>query len=180
MKTVNLRTWVFKVDEQLTKQAYQAFSSDAEWCACVYCQNYLAYREKFYPKEIKTLFFSLGLDYKKDPRAPINYDVQPNDLLFYYSNDFFFYGRVLTPNEDAIKIHDNFKIEKVVESTNNQGASLVYIHFSTTIPFVLSKMQQDKIEILFESLDKARIENNQPEADRINNELSSMARKRIG
>ena len=54
---VKFNDWTFEVDKSLTEQTYRNISaSGAETCRCTNCKNYIAYRDRVFPKEIIDLF----------------------------------------------------------------------------------------------------------------------------
>ncbi len=54
--TLKFRGWEFEVDRELTRKTYEKVSgSGADTCICSDCKNYVVYRDKVFPDEIKNL-----------------------------------------------------------------------------------------------------------------------------
>ncbi|MFY7890138.1 MAG: hypothetical protein ACOVOW_14585 [Spirosomataceae bacterium] len=67
MITIKYRDWELIVDKKLTEQTYEKIEiSGVESCNCNYCKNFANNRENIYPKEIKELLTSIGIDYRKE------------------------------------------------------------------------------------------------------------------
>lgn len=150
---VNYRDWVFEVDRKLTEQTYRKVStSGADTCPCNDCQNYVAYRDKVFPDEIKSLLSSLGIDYRKEVEITA-WEVLP-DGLHHIGGWFHFKGRMLKGKDyrvplpggghtfDLTKVADNFCIG-FAESSDlayfEDRTGLVQVEFDTNIPWIIDK-----------------------------------------
>lgn len=150
---VNYRGWVFEVDRELTEQTYRKVSaSGADTCPCSDCKNYVAYRDKVFPEEIKKLLADLGIDYQKEVEVT-SYETLPNGL-HHIGGWFHFKGRVLKGKDyrvplpggghtfDLTKVSDNFSIG-FAESSDltyfEDRSGLVHVEFDTNIPWVIDK-----------------------------------------
>lgn len=153
--TVNFRDWVFEVDQQLTIRTYkQVAKSGAETCICDDCKNYVAYRDKIFPDEVKIFFAELGIDYRKEVEAT-HYNTWDNGL-HNTGGWFHFKGKILrgkdckvpvTPDGKGFsiqltKIADNFSIgftEDNALTFFEDKTGLIQIEFMTDIPWVIDK-----------------------------------------
>jgi hypothetical protein len=153
-KTLKFRDWVFEVDRELTKQTYAKVpGSVADSCECNDCKNYVAYRDKVFPDEIKQLFNDLGVDYKKE--VEVTYFEILQNGLHHIGGWFHFKGQVIHGKDykvplaeggytfDLTKITDNFSIgfskgHDLAYFADKTG--LVQIEFDTTIPWILDKI----------------------------------------
>ena len=150
---VKYKDWEFEVDRDLTRQTYNSVSvSGADSCVCNDCKNYVAYRDKVFPDEIKRLFDDLGIDYKKEVEI-ISFETLP-DGLHHIGGWLHFKGRVLTGKDyrvplpsgghtfDLTAINDTFSIGFAVGKDLAHFADktgLVQIEFMTYIPWVIDK-----------------------------------------
>lgn len=151
--TVKFRDWTFEVDKALTEQTYRNISdSGADTCSCNECKNYVAYRDKVFPKEVTDLFGDLGIDYRKEVEIT-SYETLPNGL-HHIGGWFHFKGRVLTGKDyrvplpsggytfDLTPITNNFSIG-FAEGTDltffEDKTNLVQMEFDTNIPWVIAK-----------------------------------------
>ena len=151
---VKFRDWVFEVDQQLTKQAYQKISSSgADTCVCNDCKNYVAYRDSVFPTEIKRLFDDLGIDYKKEVEIT-SWEKLPNGL-HHIGGWFHFKGEILKGKDyrvplaggngftfDLTKLNDSFSIGFGPGSDLtifDDKSDLIQVEFDTNIPWVLDK-----------------------------------------
>lgn len=150
---VKYKNWEFEVDKELTSQTYQSvMGSGADTCTCDNCKNYVAYREKVFPDEIKKLFIDLGVDFRKEVEIT-SYEILPNGL-HHIGGWFHFKGRVVTGKDyrvplpsgghtfDLTKINDDFSIG-FAEGNDltyfEDKTGLVQIEFDTNIPWVIEK-----------------------------------------
>ena len=102
---INFRDWSFEGDRTLTVETYRTLGiSGGETCACNYCKNYVADREKLFPKEIFNLFDDLGIDFKKEVEMGY-YDILPNGL-YNIGGWYHFKGKVLTGKDYRINKTD--------------------------------------------------------------------------
>jgi hypothetical protein len=61
---------VFSSDRLATERAYaQAPAGGAETCGCVFCQNYVAVRERLLPEPFVAFLESVGIDSRKEAEA---------------------------------------------------------------------------------------------------------------
>ena len=145
--------WTFEVDKTLTEQTYKNIvGSGNETCSCNDCKNYVAYRDKVFPKEIIKLFEDLGIDFRKE--VEITTWEKLTNGLHHIGGWFHFKGQVLTGKDYRIpfpsgghtlaltRITDNFSIgfaegNDLTFFTDKTG--LVQIEFDTTIPWVIDK-----------------------------------------
>jgi len=152
MKKVNFRNWELIVDKDFTKLTYdKATMGSSDGCVCNECKNFANFRENTYPEEIKQLFNSLGIDYKKEFET-CHYSRQKNGLHFYGSY-FLFKGRFigkdckvpLDANEytfDLTPITENFSIgfRKVNDfDLFEEKENIVQIEIETKIPWSIDK-----------------------------------------
>jgi hypothetical protein len=155
--TVTFRDWQFEVDRELTAATYDKVSkSGAESCGCNDCKNYITYRDKVFPDDIKALFNDLGIDYRKEVEAT-HYSVLDNGL-HNTGGWFHFKGRIVRGKDyriptgngfsiDLTKTSDNFSIgfaegNDLTYFTDKNG--LVQVEFMTNIPWVIDKALETK------------------------------------
>ena len=150
---VKHKGWTFEVDKELTENTYVSISgSGADTCVCNDCKNYVAYRDKVFPKEIIDLFHELGIDYRKEAEIT-KWEIQSNGL-HHIGGCFHFKGRVLTGKDyrvplpsgghtfDLTPITDNFSIgfaEGSGLTLFEDKTELVQVEFDTVIPWVIDK-----------------------------------------
>ena len=150
---VKYKDWTFEVDQTLTEQTYKTISgSGADTCGCNECKNYVAFRDKVFPKEIIDLFINLGVDYRKEVEI-LSYEILPNGL-HHIGGWFHFKGQVSTGKDyrvplpagghtfDLTPITDNFLIgfAKGNDLTFfDDKTGLVQVEFDTNIPWVIDK-----------------------------------------
>lgn len=92
---VEFEDWIFAVDRDLTEKAYENRKyGGAEGCKCDDCKNYIACRENIFPKIVKDLFQSLGIDYRKEVETMV-WDVE-QDNLRNISGWFHFKGEIIS------------------------------------------------------------------------------------
>ena len=156
-RILKFRDWTLEVEKELTQQTYDKISgSGADTCVCNNCKNYVAYRDKVFPDEIKNLFTDLGVDYRKEVEIT-SWEKLPNGH-YHVGGWFHFKGRVLNGKDhrvplagggvtfDLTKISDNFSIG-FAEGNDltffEERSGLVQIEFDTHIPWVIDK----KLEI---------------------------------
>ena len=158
MAKVKYRDWEFEVDRDLTRETYKSvLVSGAEDCFCNDCKNYISYREKIFPDEIRQLFDELGIDYKKEVEITL-FETLPNGL-HHIAGLFHFKGRILTGKEcrvpvqsggyrlDLTAIANNFSIGFCKDSDLtyfSDKAGLVQVEFMTFIPWVIDKSLEKK------------------------------------
>jgi hypothetical protein len=65
MKQTIIGPWTIEVDVDKTNAFYDDYYLITEGCDCDFCANYVLACEKF-PPEIKNLFYSLGIDPRKE------------------------------------------------------------------------------------------------------------------
>lgn len=157
--TVKYKDWVFEVESELTRQTYNGVSvSGAESCDCNECKNYVAYRDKVFSNETKSLFNNLGIDYKKELEIT-SLEILP-DGLHHIGGWFHFKGRILSGlnyrdpisnstgfTYDLTKVADNFSIGFTVGNDLAHfadKAGLVQVEFMTYIPWVIDKSLEIK------------------------------------
>ena len=150
---VKFKDWTFEVDKSLTEQTYRNISaSGAETCRCTNCKNYIAYRDRVFPKEIIDLFNNLGIDCNKEVEI-ITYETLPNQFL-HIGGWFHFKGQVLTGKDyrvplpsgghtiDLTLITDTFSIGFTAGNDLTlfeDKTGLVQVEFDTKIPWVIDK-----------------------------------------
>jgi hypothetical protein len=150
---VKFKDWIFEVDKEQNEKTYRDIScSGADACGCNDCQNYVAYRDKVFPKEVIELFGSLGVDFRKEVEIT-SWETLPNGL-HHIGGWFHFKGRVLTGKDyrvplplgghtfDFIPITDNFFIGFAEGSDLTffeDKTELVQVEFDTSIPWVIDK-----------------------------------------
>jgi hypothetical protein len=156
---VNYRDWEFEVDLELTRLTYQSVSvSGAERCVCNNCKNYVVYRDKVFPDEIKRLFDDLGIDYKKEVEVS-SFGTDVNGL-HNMGGWFHFKGRVLKGKDyrvpipggsgytfDLTAVADNFSIgfSEGNDLTHFEDyTGLVQVEFMTYIPWAIKKSLESK------------------------------------
>jgi hypothetical protein len=155
---LKFRDWILEVDKELTQQTYDKVSaSGADTCLCNDCKNYIGYRDKVFPEEIKNLFKDLGIDYKKEVEIT-SWEKLPNGL-HHIGGWFHFKGHILNGKDfrvqlpeggftfELTKISDNFSIGfanandlTFFEEKNH----LVQIEFDTNIPWVIENKLETK------------------------------------
>lgn len=94
VSVIKYRKWKLMVDREATLAAYQKYTSGAERCNCLLCQNYIANRERVYPNEILMLFHELGIDFRKE-FTPEDFEVPKIRGLYTYYTSFQFKGRFI-------------------------------------------------------------------------------------
>lgn len=149
---VKFRDWVFEVDQQLTKQAYQKVSgSSADTCVCDDCKNYVVCRDNVFPAEIKRLFNDLGIDYNKEAEITA-WEKLPNGL-HHIGGWFHFKGKVLKGEDYRVPLTDGngftFNLTKLDDNFSigfgpgsdlsifDDRESLIQVEFDTNIPWVI-------------------------------------------
>ena len=65
LSRIKLGSWIIEVDVSKTKEFYDNFHFITDDCECDFCANYFLVCNRF-PKEIKELFTSLGIDPRKE------------------------------------------------------------------------------------------------------------------
>jgi hypothetical protein len=156
---LNFRDWQFEVDRELTKRTYnKVIGSGADTCICNDCKNYVAFRDKVFPDEVRELLSDLGIDYKKEVEVS-TFEILPNGL-HHIGGWFHFKGRVINGKDyriplpsgnghtiDLTNITNNFSIGfaegnalTYFEETNG----LVQVEFMTNIPWVIPKSLESK------------------------------------
>ena len=153
MTIITYKGWEFAVDRQLTEETYQGvLNGGADACGCDNCKNYVASRESIFPNEVKALFQSLGMDYRKEVEIA-SYDVSPegfDDIAGW----FHFKGQLLTGQDCHVPTPGGgytFRLE-AIEGNFSIGfspgndltffevkAGLVQVEFETTIPWIIDK-----------------------------------------
>ena len=151
--TVNYKDWGFAVDRELTKQTYDKVkSSGADNCVCANCKNYIEYRDKVFPSEIKQLLIDLGIDYRKEVEI-YSLETLPNGRIR-IQGWFHFKGKVLCGKNylvplpkggftyDLTAITEDFSIgfdegNDLTYFEDKEG--LVQLQFSANIPWVIDK-----------------------------------------
>ncbi len=153
MTKIVFKDWKFEVDKNLTEYNYENLKfGGADSCDCKDCKNYVQYRENIFPEEVKLLFNSLGIDYKKDVEI-LSYESLPNDL-HHVGGWFVFIGKMLSGNDcskclpsggstlDLFELTSNFSIgftNKISYSYFEKNLDLVQVEFQTNIPWVISE-----------------------------------------
>jgi hypothetical protein len=149
------REWEFEVDNVVTRKTYDQVSrSGAEECECNNCKNYVAYRERVFPKEVVTFFSDIGVDYRKEIEIT-DYQRLPNGL-HHIGGWFHFKGQILSGKDcrvftddskagwtfDLTSIDDMFSMGFCMGSDLayfEDNAGLVQVEFETKIPWVIDK-----------------------------------------
>jgi hypothetical protein len=155
---VKFRDWEFEVDKLLTLNAYNEISlSGAEACDCNDCKNYVAYRDKVFPNEIKKLFNELGVDYRKE--VEITSWEKLENGLHKIGGWFHFKGKLksgksykvyLESNSysiDLCEINQNFEIGFAEDNSQTffkDTSGLIQIEFMTSIPWIIDKQLETK------------------------------------
>ncbi len=150
MKKVNFKNWELIVDKDLTKSTYdKATMGSTDGCVCNECKNFANFRDNTYPNEIKELFNSLGIDYKKEIKT-CHYSKEENGLHF-YGGSFQFKGHFIgkdceIPLDDTeytfdlTPITENFSIGfRKANQFTLLGESIVQIEIETKIPWSIDK-----------------------------------------
>ena len=151
---LNFREWQFEVDHEFTRQTYEKVTgSGADTCVCNDCKNYVAFRDRVFPDEVRKLFSVLGIDYRKEVEIT-TWEILANGL-HHIGGWFHFKGKVLSGKDyrvpllsnngytlDLTRIKDNFSIGfaegndlTLFEDKNG----LVQIEFDTNILWVIDK-----------------------------------------
>ncbi len=146
------KDWKFEVDKELTEKEYTKIDKpSAESCGCGNCLNYIEFREKIFPKEIKDLLNQLGINERKE--IEISHMAKLENGLHYYSGWFHFVGKfngkdcsIELPSGgftiDFLEVTENFGIGFTKAKTlsvfeNNED--LVQVEFDCKIPWVIDK-----------------------------------------
>ena len=150
---LKFKDWTFEVDKELTEKTYNNTpNGGADTCVCNDCKNYVAYREKVFPKEILAFFNEVGIDFRKEVEIT-TWQVRSNGL-YHIGGWFHFKGILLTGKNyrvpfsptgytyDLTFIADNFSIgfapgNDLTFFEENNG--LVQVEFDTNIPWVINK-----------------------------------------
>lgn len=149
MEKITFKDWVFLTDKTYNENIYQ--NHNFEHCECLYCENFEAYKENIFPREVLDLFDKLGVDYRK--YAEIMYIFDENGQYHYYG---WYHFRGEFHGVDAkIKIDDDsFQIETISITNecslgfhydNSQSFfpsedTLVQVAFDVQIPWVIDKL----------------------------------------
>lgn len=160
MSTIRVKyeDWEFEVDRELTLKTYDKItSSGADTCICNDCKNYVAYREKVFPDEIKDIFTNLGINYRKE--VEVSHWEKLESGLCHIGGWFHFKGKVLSGKSyrvplpkggftfDLTRISENFSIG-FAEGNDltffDDKIGLVQIEFDTNIPWVIDENLNDK------------------------------------
>jgi hypothetical protein len=153
MEIVKFRNWKFEVDKLLTIETYDGIvNSGTNLCGCNDCKNYIAYREKVFPEDVRVLFLNLGIDYNKEVEI-CSYQILPNGL-HHISGWFHFIGKIIEGEScrnnignkgytiELTDIGSNFSIGFCEESSltffENKD-EIVQIEFEAHIPWIIDK-----------------------------------------
>ncbi|MCY7348355.1 MAG: hypothetical protein LH614_19340 [Pyrinomonadaceae bacterium] len=163
MRKVRFRDWEFEVDSELTRETYaKVIGGFSEGCDCQYCLNYHPQKDEIFPKEIRTLFENLGIDYHKESECLSSFDISEFSntdeylsKLHGYSGWFHFYQNILSGKEcfdrnsntyDSTQITENFSIGFRKSKDLNFfefGIPLVQVEFGAKIPWIIGDMVED-------------------------------------
>jgi hypothetical protein len=154
--SIKFKDWDFKVDKDATMNAYTSTKvGSAEDSQTLTGLNFLKQRDQIFPDEIKDLFTSLGINYKKE--AEVSHHEALSDGQHLYSGWFHFKGEFTGPNYldkqneeskdfNLISIGKNFAIGfrkenflTFFEDRNN----LVQVEFECIIPWILEEEFED-------------------------------------
>jgi len=147
--------WEFEVDNVITKHTYgQVSRSGTETCDCYNCKNYLAVRERVFPKEIVAFLVDIGIDYRKE--VEISYYRRFPNGLHHIGGWFHFKGQILSGKDcrvftddlktgwpfDLTSIDDIFSIGFYKGSNSayfEDKVGLIQVEFETFIPWVIDR-----------------------------------------
>jgi hypothetical protein len=148
---VKYKDWGFEVDLDLTRQTYKNISvSGAENCICNDCKNYVAYRDKVFSDEIRSLFKDLGIDYKKEVEITL-FEILPGGH-HHIGGWFHFKGSIKTGKNYRIPLLSGGHIIDLTPITENfsigftEGGDLTFfsdkkglvqVEFMAKIPWVI-------------------------------------------
>jgi len=91
LKTVEIFGGTLLCDIEATEQAYVGHESYAVTCPCIPCKNYLAVREKYFPRNAIEALGQLGIDFKRDIEV---YHMAKVEGLHVYGVWFYFVGGI--------------------------------------------------------------------------------------
>lgn len=84
MEQMKFGPWIIEVDVGKTKEFYDKFHLISEDCNCSYCANYMLICDKF-PREIKELFDSLGVDPCKEGKSLSSWKMRMAHIFIVHS-----------------------------------------------------------------------------------------------
>lgn len=156
MRKVIFRDWQFEVDSELTRKTYEkALGGNSEGCSCNHCRNYRQQKESVFPKEIKSLFDNLGIDYRKESEAYETHRLENG--LYNYGGWFHFAGKIVDGENCEKLIDENHYRNELVEInkdfsigfTNGNDLSffdkeveLVQVEFEASIPWLIENIEE--------------------------------------
>jgi hypothetical protein len=115
MTTIVVYPWKVTYDYKATYSLYSDVEGgEADRCDCAYCQKFRNLREEAYPRNVRSIFDRMGIDYQKESDVYQINEVEDRKHL--YGGSFVFFGSVecLDPAyERSGPIHGLYKDVKV-------------------------------------------------------------------
>ena len=156
MIAIKYKDWEFTADVETTKTTYKNVSiASAEASESIEGVNFAKQREKIYPQEIKDLFTSLGIDYKKETEVSHHKVLDDGQHVytgwFHFKGDFSGPGYLdkqkgddktfnITPISDKFGI--GFRRENFLTEFEDRS-NLVQVEFECLLPWILDVEFED-------------------------------------
>ena len=149
MDRVKFRRWELCTDREATQEAYRRIHQGGpETCDCAYCRNFVAARERVYPKKVLELFDALGIPFNKEVEV---YELGRLGSGFrLYGGWFHCFGQVEvadTPVSD-FDLQDgmapfelSFHARPSLVPDCFQGSPLIQVEFHAQAPWVLEEIE---------------------------------------
>lgn len=94
--------WSLAFDAEATRAAYAVSNRGAHVCRCAYCRNFVAVRDRAYPRSFVALLSRLGVDPHKE--AEVTELGQTHSGRHLYSGFYHFVGEVIRDPGDRMSI----------------------------------------------------------------------------
>ena len=104
MDTLAVGRWVIEHDVLATRAVYESASGGAHECGCAHCRNFVAVRDRAYPRRFLELLDALGIDPHKEAEVA---EFGPEGAGRLYQGWYHFIGRVLQDPEDQLSFADD-------------------------------------------------------------------------
>ena len=145
MAQISYRDWVFDCDPAKTRRAYEEIiAGGSETCECAGCRNFLAQRERAFPKEVLDLFSELGINYRRD--AEIYHQAKLESGLHLYGGWFHFIGSIQGQPLGPAKVSGDFTIDFVparhLAAASFGDEPLVQVEIAPELPWVMESEKE--------------------------------------
>ena len=132
--------WRIWHDSALTRQIYEEVTvGSAERCGCTECANYVAARDRAFPKQVLKLFEKLGIDHRKE--AEIYYKSPLAPGLHLYGGWFNFVGGVEKGEEEISQVDQGCLLELTSDPALIPSVfanrPVVQIEFNVEVPWMV-------------------------------------------